>query len=175
MAIGQPDWFQLFAPVLPILIAGGLAALAYLYRSERERRVEIEKQLSEHKYETYMLLMETFHEILHGETPAVKDTISRMNELNKKLMIYGSDDVYKAYLEYLTMASYEDENKEIEKLKTEDMEVLREKTEKVIANILHAVRRDMGHAKTKMKAHEIFFLFNIKVSQIGIEEEKIRS
>jgi hypothetical protein len=41
-----------------LLVAAGV--LAWLYQHERERRAEIEKQLSEAKYKTYIALINLF-------------------------------------------------------------------------------------------------------------------
>jgi len=52
------------APIIVVVLSGVIAALGYLYKHEKERREEIERQLSEHKYKTYMALMNTYIEVI---------------------------------------------------------------------------------------------------------------
>jgi len=51
---------QIAIPVL-LLILGGIG---WLYRHEKERRLQIEKQLSDRKYEVYIKLLTVFFDIL---------------------------------------------------------------------------------------------------------------
>jgi len=98
------DWSTILttiAPILVVLLSGIVAALSYLYRHERERREEVERQLSEHKYTTYMALMNTYTDVIKaakaGKPLRPDDLTERMQELSKDLIIYGSDDVVKAF------------------------------------------------------------------------------
>jgi hypothetical protein len=90
------DWSAL----LLLLLAG----LGYLYKSELERRLSVERQLSDRKYEVYVSLMNIYYEVMKAgrtNTPIdQEDLIDRMNTVAKELILYGSDEVYKEYLKW---------------------------------------------------------------------------
>jgi hypothetical protein len=88
------DWNAL----LLLLIAG----LGYLYMSEWERRQTVERQLSDRKYEVYVTLMNIYYDVLKASRTNTlidqEDLTDHMNNVGKELILYGSDEVYKAYL-----------------------------------------------------------------------------
>ncbi|MFV0408381.1 MAG: hypothetical protein ACK5LJ_01375 [Paracoccus sp. (in: a-proteobacteria)] len=51
---------QSLVPILVIILAG----IGWLYRQEKEKRLQIEKQLSESKYNVYIKLLTVFFDIL---------------------------------------------------------------------------------------------------------------
>jgi hypothetical protein len=121
-----------------------LAALGYLYRSEWERRQAVERQLSDRKYEVYVTLMNTYFDVMKAartNTPLdQEDLIDRMNTLAKELILYGSDEVYKAYL--LWTETGRDGNVSI----------------KQFGKVVAAIRKDMN-PKTRVTYEEVLRLF----------------
>lgn len=132
---------SIFAALSPIFLAL-LAGLGWLYRHERERREEIERQLSEEKYKAYIALIETFFGMLKAQAlgrkpPAQTDLIERMFDANQQLILYGSDDVVRIYQTFL----HEARNQVV------DMQRFGE--------LIVAIRRDMGNAATKITSEDV--------------------
>jgi len=88
------DWIALLLALL--------AGLGYLYKTELERRLAVERQLSDRKYDVYVTLMNTYLDVMKaGRTNKPldqEDLTDRMNNIAKELILYGSDEVYKEYL-----------------------------------------------------------------------------
>ena len=142
------DWSTILttiAPILVVLLSGIVAALSYLYRHERERREEVERQLSEHKYTTYMALMNTYTDVIKaakaGKPLRPDDLTERMQELSKDLIIYGSDDVVKAFQKWVDTG------------RKGGISI------KQFGELVVAIRRDMGNKKTKITYEEVLRQF----------------
>ena len=163
------DWSSLIPIILPsittIVLGAVIATLAYLLRSEREHRREIERQVSEKKYDGYMDLMDSFEAMLHGDESQRKDNVARLNDVKRKLIIYGSDDVIKPFQVYLRLATSEDTIKTVTDVSSRKS--LNEKFETVIGNVILAIRRDMGNRKTKIKSRDLLYQFDLNIEKTG--------
>ena len=163
------DWSSLIPIILPsittIVLGAVIATLAYLLRSEREHRREIERQVSEKKYDVYMDLMDSFEAMLHGDESQRKDNVARLNDVKRKLIIYGSDDVIKPFQVYLRLATSEDTIKTVTDVSSRKS--LNEKFETVIGNVILAIRRDMGNRKTKIKSRDLLYQFDLNIEKTG--------
>src|SRR6266699_7231584 len=142
------DWSTILttiASVIVVLLSGIIAALGYLYRHERERREEVERQLSEHKYKAYMALMAAYLEVTKASKagkPLKPDAlVDRMQELSKDFIIYGSDDVVRAFQKWVESGR-------------KGRQSFRQFGELVVA-----IRRDMGNKKTKITYEEVLRQF----------------
>ena len=135
------------------LIATGV--LAWLYQHERERRAEIEKQLSDAKYKTYIELLNIFFglfkAVMTGAKPtasqatASPEVIGRMFDASKDLMIYGSDDVLISYEKWMTKSGSASGSDTAGALQG-------------LGDVLIAIRKDMGHPKTTVTTDHILRL-----------------
>ena len=147
---------------LVVIVSGLIAGLGYLYKSEKERRKEIERQLSEHKYEVYMAVMDLFTEAIDaavaGTLSTREERIVHTRDLCKKLIIYGSDDVVTSY------------QKLMDALLTEAHDST--KLAPAIGNVILSIRRDMGNPRTKLTLHEALHQFALDIREIG-EKQKI--
>ena len=134
------NWISVFAASTPVLVAL-LGGVGWLYRHERERRVEVERQLSDKKYGAYMEIINIFFDLLKDvklDRSQNQDAlISRMMDANKELIIYGSDEVVDSYLRWMTEA----------RSGVVDMEKF--------GDIVISVRRDMGNPNTRLESHDI--------------------
>ena len=132
------DFFTTATPYLLL----GLAALGWLYRHERERRVAVEQQVSERKYKAYLLLIDVFFEATRKQRPGgsglhPEQLEQTMADVHKELMLYASDEVLKLF-QVWTLES---------RRGTIDMMRLGE--------FIVAIRRDMGNPKTKIQAEDV--------------------
>ena len=122
---------QIFLPVLLFLLGG----FGWLYKHEKEKRVEIEKQLSVRKYDVYVRLLTVFFDILKqvkkGQSTSNEKLIDKMIEIKKDILIFGSDDVVNKFFLW--------------EKKAQSKEALNAFSELVIS-----VRKDMGNPKTKI-------------------------
>ena len=134
------DILAVSAVLAPFLMLG-LAALGWLYRQERERRKEIEKQLSDKKYGAYTGLVSIFFdEIKHIKAGAERDRQSlteRMIDLNKDVLIYGSDDVVKSFFSW--QITCRNGGSPLAGM----------------GDIIVAIRRDMGNAATSITSTDV--------------------
>jgi predicted DNA-binding ribbon-helix-helix protein len=136
------------ATIVPVLaalspfLAALLGLVGLLYRHERERREAVEHQLSEHKYKAYVELLEIFFDLMKSikadrKIPQAKLT-NRMIDASKDLMVYGSDEVVAIYQQWL---------KDAREGKPGGLTWF--------GDLVVAIRRDMGHTKTKITSDQI--------------------
>ena len=143
----QPDGstiISVLAALSPILLAL-LYGISWLYKHEKERREAVERQLSEHKYNAYITLLDLFFDVMKatkaGKTIDQDDLIDRMFDVSKDLIIYGSDDVVNAFQKWLGSAR---EGK---------------LTLGPFGEIVISIRRDMGNSKTKITYEDVLRQF----------------
>ena len=144
----------LLAPAL----AATVALLGVLYRWERERRLGIERQLSEHKSRAYITLMEIFFDLMKGVRAGKpipeKKLIGRMIDANKELVLYGSDEVVQIYQDWLEKSR-----------KGEQLAGLT-----WFGDLIIAIRRDMGHSKTKITSDDVLRQFITDYDEAKLKE-----
>ena len=133
--------FAALSPVLVVLLGG----LGWLYRHERERRQAAESQLSERKRKAYTMLLDVFFDVLKatktGKAPSEKSLATRMYDANVELVLYGSDTVLRVYQDFLRTSR-------------EGRTDLR-----LFGALVAAIRRDMGHLRSKVGADEVLRQF----------------
>jgi len=126
------------SPLLVLL----LGFVGWLYQHERERREAVEHQLSEHKYKAYIQVLDIFFGLMKTIKADRKikqaKLTNQMIDASKDLMVYGSDEVVRIYQQWLQDAR---EGKAGGLIWFGDLVV--------------AIRRDMGHAKTKITSDQI--------------------
>ncbi len=116
-----------------LLILGGIG---WLYKHEKEKRLQVEKQLSERKYDVYIRLLTVFFDILKqvkkGQNTNAQKLIDKMIDIKKELIIFGSDGVLQSFF-FWEKAADTKENL------------------MALADLVIEVRKDMGNEKTKIK------------------------
>ncbi|MDC7219447.1 MAG: hypothetical protein PQJ59_05865 [Spirochaetales bacterium] len=125
---------DILAFLSPFLLAG-LAGLGWLYKHEREKRTNIEKTLSEKKYAVYMKIMDLFFALISNAQNGNKDKPydnTTIVEINKDILIYGSDEVIQIFYEWTQAAR------------------IKQNSLTYLAKIMIAIRKDMGFPKTKI-------------------------
>ena len=127
--------------VLAILLGALLAAIGALWRHERQRRVDVERQLSERKYGAYIALLNVFFDSFkadrRGKPLEETELVDRMIDVNKDLMIYGAEDVVTLYHKWTL------------EMRAGTVEIER------LGDLVVAIRRDMGHPKTKISSEDV--------------------
>jgi predicted DNA-binding ribbon-helix-helix protein len=131
------DILRVLTPILVFLLGG----VGWLYKHEREKRLAAEQQVSERKYKAYVALLDIFFDqfkaMRHNRQLPMDELVDRMADANRDLMLYASDGVLSLYNHWL------DESRR----GVVDMEQFGE--------LIVAIRRDMGHPKTRIKAEEV--------------------
>lgn len=129
------EYFQIFIPILLVLLGG----VGWLYRHEKEKRLEIEKQLSVKKYDVYVRLLTVFFNILKqvkkGQSTNADKLVDTMIEIKKDIIIFGSDEVLNNFFNW--------------EKKSQSKESL-----KALSELVISVRRDMGNPKTKITSND---------------------
>lgn len=142
---------QIAVPIL-LLILGGIG---WLYRHEKERRLQIEKQLSDRKYEVYIKLLTVFFDILKqvkkGQPTNALKLIDKMLDIKKELIIFGNDNVLFAFFKW------EKDSQTRGNLKA-------------LAELIIEVRRDMGNPKTEVTTQH--FLKSLVLTEQDFNELK---
>ena len=122
-------------PILLVVITG----IGWLYRHEKEKRLQIEKQLSEKKYNVYSSFMNVYFELLKnvkkGKKFNVETYIGRMLDIKRDLTMYANDGTLRSFFKW---------------------EETSEKPEALInvTNILIEIRKDMVNPKTTITAED---------------------
>lgn len=82
--------------IIPILLTM-FAGIGWLYKHEKEKRLQIERQLSEKKYQVYTKFIDLYFKIYENTKTnkkiAENEMLKTMIEIKKELLIYGSDSV----------------------------------------------------------------------------------
>lgn len=135
------DVGQLTTVLVPVLIVF-IGGAGWWIRHERERREAVESQLSEKKYLCYMSLLNIFFDVLKaGNNPQV-DLTTRMMDANRDLLIYGSDEVFRTYHNW-----------------TKSVNAGEKAMLHGFGEVILAIRRDMGHPKTKLTSDHVLRSF----------------
>jgi hypothetical protein len=140
-------------PVWVLLLGGA----GWWIKHERERREAIESEVSEKKYSAYMTLINIFFEVFKASKlkkgpPA--DLPTRMMDANKDLLIFGTDGVFLTYQAW-TRSSSDGQKAMLH----------------MVGAVILAIRRDMGHPKTKLTTDDVLRSF---ISDFDEEREKGR-
>jgi len=118
---------------IPIILAL-FAGVGWLYKHEKERRLLVERQLSEKKYQVYIKFINLFFELYENQKfkkeMSEQRMIKSMIEIKKDLMIYGSDKVIKKFFEW------------------EEFSGNGKVSLRPITDVIIEMRRDMGSPKT---------------------------
>lgn len=159
------DWLsflQTITPLITVSILGGvIAGIGFLLRSQIEHTREIERQLSEKKYNVYMTIMNKFEGLLHGTEEDRKNNTNQLITVSRELLFYGSDAVINSYLEYLRLAT----SGEVYSDGSVERKNLNNQYEKVIGDVLLAIRHDMGNKNTRIKGDDLFWVFDLFVGE----------
>lgn len=130
--------------IVPIILSGIIAYISWLYRSEKEKRITIQGQLSDKKYNVYIKIIElfygTFENTLKNKKHNPQEIEKKMIEIVKEITIYGSDDVMKKFSYW--KANTGDSQHPTVALKN-------------YLSIIIALRKDMGHPNTKVNYDDI--------------------
>lgn len=135
-----------------LLLLGGIG---WLYKHEKEKRLEIEKKLSEKKYAVYSNLTDIFFEILKqinkNQKTQIDKVADKMIDIKKEILIYGSDKVIQKFFNW--------------QRNTETNQSL-----KAFAELMIEIRKDMGNPNTRITPLD--FLISLLKNANEIEELK---
>lgn len=129
---------QVILAIIPAAIAGGFGV--YLFQKEKIKNIE--QQLSSKKYEVYTSFIKLIYDMQKSfktEKPLQeKYKIDIIYQIKTNLIIYGSDDVVKAFFEWEKHSQNEANN-----------------VFHYVGKVFEEIRKDMGNPKTFITAHEI--------------------
>ena len=87
------NFSNLLLPIILTLFAG----VGWLYKHEKEKRLQVERQLSEKKYHVYTKFIDLYFKIFENIKTNKKipeaEMLRTLLEIKKELLIYGSDSV----------------------------------------------------------------------------------
>ncbi|HEY9084113.1 MAG TPA: hypothetical protein VIN73_12335 [Vicingaceae bacterium] len=144
---------QIAIPIL-LLILGGIG---WLYKHEKERRLQIEKQLSDRKYDVYIKLLTIFFDILKqikkGQSTNASKLIDKMLDIKKELIIFGNDKVLFAFFRW-------------------EKESQTKSNLKALAELIIEVRKDMGNPKTSITTQDFLkSLVSTETDYLELQEQ----
>ena len=130
-----------------LIISSFFAAIGWLFKTERDKRYEVEKQLSKKKYDVYQGVIQLFIDIMNGlrnnDHMQPVETQSRMIDLMKDMIIYGSDPVLIKFSHLRLRAN--------EKYPMYNL--------KLYYELMLEIRKDMGHPRTNAGLDEMMGIF----------------
>jgi hypothetical protein len=131
---------NVWAALLPLVILA-LGGVGWLYRHERERRENVEQQVSERKHQAYLSVLNIYFDLMkpenRGKQPDTGLLTNKMFDANKELIFFGSDEVVTLYLHWF------------QELRQGILSLER------LGELVIAIRRDMGHPKTDLTAETV--------------------
>ena len=133
--------------LLTLVISSVFAAIGWLFKTERDKRTEVEKQLSQKKYDVYQGVIQLFIDIVNGARTGVQldplEAQARTIELMKVLIIYASDPVLKKFTNLRLKATPETPYVNL----------------KLYYEVLLEIRKDMGHSRTTAREDNMIGIF----------------
>ena len=140
----------LIAKIWPYLIAILtiiITVLGWIIHRKTERIKIIENQISEKKYNAYADVVQFFYDSLqdirNGKTFDLKKAENRMMASKRDILMYASDNVFKAFNDYLCSSTNNSENKPSALLI------------KCLLKLLLEIRKDMCGKRTSIKEKDI--------------------
>jgi len=141
--------FELFTttillPIISFTSAIIIAILSLLIQRKNDKIKIIENQLSLNKYKAYGELVAIFYDLLKNIKVNKKghdeEHLLRLIDSKKDLFIYGSDEVFKKFTEWLVFTGkYKNNNRHL----------------KIFLDMLILIRKDMGNGSTKLTRRDI--------------------
>ncbi|MBB3065172.1 hypothetical protein [Limibacillus halophilus] len=128
----------------PFLVAV-IAFLGWLLRNTIEQKRELERKLSDKKYQTYEKLLGSLLSITHkfgkSQDKKIIEAVKFMYESQKEILILAPDSVYLALLDFIRYDKKENdnENKQLENL----------------SKLIIEIRKDMLYSKTQLNSSSI--------------------
>jgi hypothetical protein len=143
-----------FSEILNLLLAGALAGAAALYKSARDERAQLAARLGDSKramYEMYVdLLRDVAAEAKTGKTSNTRQAATKLRNFAFRSILIASDPVVRAQIRFTNM----------ERITTTNVAM------PAIADVLHALRRDIGFTDTEITPRQLLGVF---VSEIDSE------
>lgn len=130
------------------VLLAALAGIGYLYRSSQEKRQQLETRLAESKRALYEDYVDVFKEVVAagklGKTDARPDHINRLRGFAFRSILIASDPVVRAHVRFTNAA----------RISSDDRAAM-----PAVADVLLALRRDMGFIKTELTARDLLGVF----------------
>jgi len=142
--ISSPELKAITINVIPAIILLLLGLFIWLYQKEREKRIAIEHQLSDKKYDFYVELLNFFFDTIQNKNQSIDGIKEKLWKFNKNLYLYSSDEVLNNYKDW----SYDSRKN------SENPNYLNQMLQGV-CKIIISIRKDMGHKKTNIKGDDI--------------------
>lgn len=144
----------------------GLAGLGWLYRNERERRRSIEEKLSKEKWDTYLIFIDAFFDMVGSVRDGKgggdnKKLLGAFDKFRRRLVVYGSDEVLGAFMEATSRTESQS-----------DFGTIGE----AYSNVIAAIRKDMGNHRTRFSALDVMrLLMNADFRRAIAENGELRN
>lgn len=118
--------------------------LFFLLNKQNDKIKNIESQLSDKKYKTYHELFSIFFELLKGQKNIKesneKDTVEKLIDIKKDMMIYAPDKVLNKFLEWQNfVGDHPSDQKHLI----------------IYLDLLVLIRKDMGNSKSQITRDDI--------------------
>lgn len=148
---------EILVAVLSLLVTGTLVII----RQQREKIKEIQKQLSDKKFELYNELLSLFFDILKDKDSAdPKEIGQKIINVKKELLLYAPDSVLYKFIEW---SNY-----------TNNHETGDNRHMLIFIEVMKLVRQDMGHPKTSFKEDDFWRLIMKSDQDIQLMKASLR-
>jgi hypothetical protein len=147
-----------FSNILNVLLAAALAGLGALYKSSRDERAQLAARLAESKramYELYVdVLRDVAAETKGGKNATGQQHIAKLRNFAFRSMLIASDDVVRAHIRFMN----------VQRISAESVGL------PAIADVVHALRRDIGFPNTEITARQLLGVFVNEIDSDSLTE-----
>lgn len=99
-------YFAWIVPVLPFIVTVLVTVITCRWQLRTELRKILENYVSDKKYKAYYNAVNLFYTVvsenkMNGTMPAPSDIVQEMLKVKEDLFVYGSDEAFRAFTEFL--------------------------------------------------------------------------
>ena len=161
--LGWLAWFSVFSfasffngasdTVKAASIAAFVSVITFLFGRYFEQKRELKQKINSEKIEVYKGFFDFYfdlfsYEKIHGKPKPELDLMKEMLEFQKVLILWGSDSVIDAYVEFKDRLTEFGEG-------DDDLPTKTAKVMKASASLLAAMRKDIGYTFTNFSAKDL--------------------
>jgi hypothetical protein len=137
-----------FVSVLSIVLGKAYESRALDRREHREKKIPVYEDLIKFMFRILM-------GVKTGDTPTEKEMLDFMSDFNQRIMVWGSDDVLAAWVQWRRTATSEAD------VKANPMKLML-----LYEQLILTIRRDLGHRNKNLDTGDVLALFVNDIDQL---------
>lgn len=151
--------FDNYPTIAVALVTGFLAFISAIVGKVVENKFSIDNQIRKEKQEIYINFLDWLvNNVLYAEISNNKNIVSELRDQQKKMTIYASDDVLKAWAAFKSISMNSALNKQ-GLCKEEKTRYYIEYEAPYIEKLILAIRKELGYKNKNIKDYDILKLY----------------